>query len=150
MVQGADPDYLYWEVYPFWGSSKARYRGRKADVSAFEVFDSLIGSIIGSQNFPNLRSVVIFGHSAGGQFVNRYAACSRFERHGVAVKYVVMAPSSYLYFNKERVVRGTVDRFAVPDVASERYNRWGAGTEHLYSRITSYNVCYTKLLRCFQ
>jgi len=34
--------------------------------------DSILTLLSDRKNFPNLRSVVIAGHSAGGQYVSRY------------------------------------------------------------------------------
>ena len=71
---------------------------------------------------PNLESVVVGGHSAGGQFVNRYAAGSTIaqtlqSQFGVQVSFVSANPSSYLYFNPERPVLPAVDQFMVPPAA---------------------------------
>jgi hypothetical protein len=70
-------------------------------------------------------AVVIFGNSAGGQFVNRYAAIGRgpdlLAARGRRVRFVVANPSTYLYFGRERPV-------AVPDGA--RVNDWRYGFDH--------------------
>lgn len=42
-------------------------------VSSFEIIDALIADLLGSGVFPNLQHIVISGHSAGGQFTQRYA-----------------------------------------------------------------------------
>ena len=125
-------DFLYWEVPPFLGSSKAYYDNEKVRVSAFEVLDSLIEDIVRSGNFVNLKDIVIFGHSAGGQMVNRYAAYSQFPKYGIDVRYIVMAPSSYLYFDKKRFSTSR-NQFVTPNIPSKKYNRWGYGMEKLYS-----------------
>lgn len=90
---------------------------RPDSISDFAIMDSILYRIA-SRN-PNLRTMVVAGHSAGGQFVNRYAAGNTMEQvlqseFGVAVSYVVANPSSYLYFDAERVVPGTTDLFAIP------------------------------------
>lgn len=131
-------DFLYWKTTPFWGSSLGFYQGRDIRISAYEVVDQMLGAIVRSGNFPHLREIVVMGHSAGGQMANRYAACNVFEEraaapHNITVKYVVMAPSSYIYFSKERPVQGTLTKFAVPENAEPRYNTWGYGLDKLYS-----------------
>ena len=67
-------------------------------------------------------AVVVFGNSAGGQFVNRYAAVGRgpdvLAARGLRVRFVVANPSTYLYFSRERPV-------AVPDAA--HVNDWRYG-----------------------
>ena len=66
--------------------------------------------------------MVVFGNSAGGQFVNRYAAVGRgpdvLAARGLRVRFVVANPSTYLYFSRERPV-------AVPDAA--HVNDWRYG-----------------------
>ena len=50
--------------------------------------------------------VVIFGNSAGGQFVNRYAAVGRgpgaLAARGIQTRFIVANPSTYLYFGDDR------------------------------------------------
>lgn len=92
---------------------------RPDSISTFAVIDSILYRIA-SQN-PNLRLITVAGHSAGGQFVNRYAAANRIElalysEFGVTVHYVAANPSSYLYFDGQRVVPGTMDEFDYPVV----------------------------------
>lgn len=108
-------------------------------VSSFEVVDQLIGLISDSERFPNLSSVVLIGHSAGGQFVNRYAAGSlsaASTRPEVALTYVVANPSSYLYFDDRRVLGrdGNVDRPSSRDRSDCRsYDRYKYGLNDLNS-----------------
>ncbi|WP_428737799.1 hypothetical protein [Sulfurimonas sp.] len=127
-----EADFLFWKVPPFRGTSKALYKGKKVSLSAYEILDEMINEIVSSNNFPNFRSVVIFGHSAGGQMVNRFAAYSRFDKNTLDVRYIVMAPSSYVYFNKERVQKGTLNHFEVPQMDEKYYNYWGNGLKKLY------------------
>ena len=126
-------DFLYWEVPPFRASSKALYKNRKVQVSAYEILDDIVKKISFSGNFPNLKEIVVFGHSAGGQMVNRYAAYSNIVTSNIKIRYVVMAPSSYVYFNKQRYVKNSHYNFFIPKIPTKKYNRWGYGTERLYS-----------------
>ena len=54
--------------------------------------------------FPALKTVVVAGHSGGGQIVQRYAVAGRGETllvpAGIHVRYVVANPSSFLYFGR--------------------------------------------------
>ena len=88
-------------------------------VSSFAAVDQMIRGVIASGDFPNLQDVAIAGHSAGGQFVERYAAANRIDGTvGLPMRYVVANPSSYLYLTPERPVSGTTDQFATPDASS--------------------------------
>ncbi|RUM74085.1 MAG: hypothetical protein DSZ10_02260 [Sulfurovum sp.] len=131
-------DIVTWDVSPFWGSSRASYHKEKVELSAYEVLDDLLRRIIGSKNFPNLSDIVILGHSAGGQMVTRYAACNTIEdtealKHHISMRYLVMAPSSYLYMDGRRAKRSDHTVFEFPFGAHKQYNNWGYGLKHLYA-----------------
>lgn len=88
---------------------------RTGGPSSYEVLDELIGRV-GS------RRVTVFGFSAGGQFVNRYAAVGR---AGV-YRYIVANPSSYLYFTPDREAMTPHVLATCPD-----YNTWRYGVDRL-------------------
>ncbi|WP_233833799.1 alpha/beta hydrolase [Paraburkholderia sp. ZP32-5] len=85
---------------------KGRLSGDIASVSSFQIVDAIFAKLANRAIFPKLDTVVLAGHSAGGQFVQRYAAISQGDA-GLAnarihVKYVVANPASYLYFTSDR------------------------------------------------
>lgn len=43
-------------------------------VSAFTAIDAIIGWLQNTDKFPNLNTIVVSGHSLGGQFTHRYAS----------------------------------------------------------------------------
>jgi pimeloyl-ACP methyl ester carboxylesterase len=75
-------------------------------VSSFAVMDALLQTLNDRQQWPALDWVVLAGHSAGGQFVQRYAAAGRaptvLSQHGIHTRFIVANPSSYLYFDERR------------------------------------------------
>lgn len=75
-------------------------------VSSFAVLDALLQTLSNRQHWPALDLVVLAGHSAGGQFVQRYAVAGRaptmLSHHGIHTRFVVANPSSYLYFDARR------------------------------------------------
>lgn len=72
-------------------------------VTSFDVADEILKKLARRDIFPNLRSIVIAGHSAGGQYVNRYEMANQIhEKLGVPVSYVVANPSSYAYLDSLR------------------------------------------------
>jgi pimeloyl-ACP methyl ester carboxylesterase len=90
-------------------------------VSSYAVTDRLIAMLEKAGRFPNLQQVLIAGHSAGGQFVNRYAAgsgSSATEPAAVTRRYVVANPSSYLYWNATRRIAGSWRVLSAGEVAS--------------------------------
>lgn len=69
-------------------------------VTSFDVIDDILRRLARKDTFPNLRAIVVAGHSAGGQFVSRYQMANQVhESLGVPVAYVVANPSSYAYLD---------------------------------------------------
>lgn len=103
---------LYWDVEGWKGGYSAL---GPAAVSSFTAMDSLLDQFAAAE-------VVIFGNSAGGQFVNRYAAVGHgpdvLARRGVRVRFIIANPSTYLYFGQDRP-------YPVPDGTG--VNRWRYG-----------------------
>jgi pimeloyl-ACP methyl ester carboxylesterase len=97
-----------------------------APISTYAVFDAIVARLADRSLFPLLRQVVIIGHSAGGQIVQRYAVVGKgpdlVAEHGLGVHIVVANPSSYLYFDRWRPVRER----NCPDVDHWRYGFVGA------------------------
>jgi len=65
------------------------------DFTTFDVMDALLQRLARRESFPNLKTVVLAGHSAGGQYVARYAMSNRVhEKLPFPLAYVVSNPSS--------------------------------------------------------
>jgi hypothetical protein len=79
---------------------------RPAPLSSYDTIDAIMARLADAEIFPNLRHVVIAGHAAGAQLVQRYAVAGRgpamLTQANVAVRYVVANPSSYLWFGEDR------------------------------------------------
>jgi hypothetical protein len=74
-----------------------------AAVTSFDVADEVLRKLARRDIFPNLRAIVVIGHSAGGQFVSRYQMATQVhDRLGIPVSYVVSNPSSYAYLDALR------------------------------------------------
>jgi hypothetical protein len=103
-------------------------------LNSFAVVDRLYGELAAATRFPALRRVVLVGHSAGGQLVNRYVAVGRLgEGAGtpngrLEQRFVIANPSSYLYLDARRPVSGS-DRFDPPLQGPPGYNAWRHGLE---------------------
>jgi len=101
--QDAGPDVAAWKASDWSQGDRADAALPAARVSSFDVLDLLIADISAPDRYPNLRDIIVAGHSAGGQFVHRYAAGTRIEQDAalaerkLRVRYVVANPSSYLY-----------------------------------------------------
>ncbi|HEX4470161.1 MAG TPA: alpha/beta fold hydrolase [Gemmatimonadaceae bacterium] len=72
-------------------------------VTSFDFLDEILRKVSRKDLFPNLKAIVVVGHSAGGQVVNRYEMANQIhDKLGVAVTYVVANPSSYAYPDSAR------------------------------------------------
>lgn len=72
-------------------------------VTSFDFLDEILRKVARREVFPNLKLIVVAGHSAGGQVVNRYEMTNQVhDRLGVPVRYVSSNPSSYAYPGPER------------------------------------------------
>ena len=60
---------LYWEIPVFRGTSRGFFKDARVTVSGFELIDRMLKDVVMSGNFPNLKTIIILGHSAGGQMV---------------------------------------------------------------------------------
>jgi pimeloyl-ACP methyl ester carboxylesterase len=73
------------------------------ELTSFDFADELLRTLARKSVFPNLRTIVIAGHSAGGQFVTRYEMANKIhDALGVQLDYVVSNPSSYAYLDAAR------------------------------------------------
>jgi len=108
--------------------------GSSGGVSSYEVVDTMVARLR-SGTFPNLRWVVITGHSAGGQFVQRYAAFTDIdelpEPNTALVKFVPSNPSSYLYLNEYRYNDGLSDWVIPHGKKTKGYDDFKYGLEDL-------------------
>ncbi|MGN6317207.1 alpha/beta hydrolase [Trinickia sp.] len=97
------PDTLHWEWTGWMGGDAAL---GPAPISSFAALDAIVERLARRDSFPSLETVVIAGHSGGGQVAQRYAVLTRAEgrltSQGVALRYVIANPSSYVYFDALR------------------------------------------------
>jgi pimeloyl-ACP methyl ester carboxylesterase len=78
-------------------------------VYSYDFLDQLLLMLDNKAVFPNLKGIVLSGHSAGGQIANRYGAANKVhEKISVPVRYVVSNPSSYVYPDNLRPPRDFV------------------------------------------
>ena len=109
---------------------------------SFDLLDAIVLKLADANTFPNLKRIVVGGHSAGGQMLNRYSAANKIhDRVRVPVEYVVSNPPSYVYLDDQRMPReyscdekGHCDERFGP-FADRRncttYNEWGHGLDKL-------------------
>ena len=119
----------------YWWDSDWREGGASGGISSYEVVDKMV-ELLRNGNFPNLKWIVVGGHSAGGQFSQRYAAFTDIDMkpapNSQYVKFIPANPSSYVYLNAYRPDgRGN---WIIPQECSsgDKYNEWKYGLDGLY------------------
>ncbi len=76
-------------------------------VTSFDLLDAILRKVARRDLFPNLKGIVVTGHSAGGQVTNRYGMSSKVaDSLGVPVRFAVANPSSYAWPTDERPTGG--------------------------------------------
>jgi pimeloyl-ACP methyl ester carboxylesterase len=105
---------------------------KEAKLTSYDFMNQILRKVASTAVFPNLRTIVVAGHSAGGQFVNRYEMANLIDDTlGVPITYVVANPSSYAYLDATRPIIGAngVTRFSPFDDARNctTYDRWPYG-----------------------
>ncbi|MBZ5604212.1 MAG: alpha/beta fold hydrolase [Acidobacteriia bacterium] len=102
------------------------------NLTSYDFADEILRKLARKDVFPNLKAIVVAGHSAGGQFVTRYEMANRVhDSLGVPVTYVVANPSSYAYLDALRPnVESTEFRPFNDGRNCTTYDRWPYGLEN--------------------
>ena len=124
------PSVLRWSPEGWMGGDDATNQ----PVSSFDAIDAILAQLSDRTRFPNLKNVVLAGHSGGGQVMQRYAVVGRGGEKlihvGVHVRYIIANPSSYVYFSPERPVleaKGSF-MFEIPKKSCfGKYDKWKYG-----------------------
>jgi hypothetical protein len=126
---------------------------KNAPISSYATIDAIVDHVSrATVQFPNMKHIVVAGHSAGGQFVQRWALLSnspawggedsdasdnnhnnmlrRTSSRSVSIRVVAANPRSYCYLDARRMVNGTLK---IPDQADidqcDMYNQWQWGLD---------------------
>jgi len=121
---------VYWRASNHWKRGNKSTRNHKTRVSSFEVVDEILQGLVHSNRYPNLKKIVIAGHSAGGQFLQRYVAGHPEvnSSKAIPIRYVIANPGRYFYFNEMRPGPDFNGTFTKPrDVGDCDYNRYEYG-----------------------
>ena len=101
-----------------------------SNISSFHAIDVLIETLI--DHLPSVEKVIIAGHSAGGQFTQRWALASGsklWKTRGL-IRVVAANPRSFCYLDQRRFLNGI---FRIPNESEiaqcPGYNHWEWGLE---------------------
>lgn len=129
------PDFARWTLdgWKEGGNSRpATLADDGALASSFQAIDALLLFVADRQSFPDLKRVSIVGYGQSARFVQLYAATARGleapQGAGIAVRFVVAAADSFLYFDEERPSRSNDAGFAeFPRAQCNGFNYWPYG-----------------------
>jgi len=97
-------------------------------LSSYAALDEIVARIGDRRQFPDVKQIVIAGHSGGAQVVQRYALLGHdqpeLKEAGIQVRYVIANPSTYAYFDERRPV-------AFSHAGCPGFNRWKYGLADL-------------------
>jgi len=109
-------------------------------VSSYSAIDKIIEILSMKPLFPELKEIIVTGHSAGGQVTHRFAAGSQVEEaiDDVTFRYIVANPSTFLYLGPERLINGD---FSSPTRSEcPEYDYWHYGLKDLNTYMRSTGV----------
>ncbi len=91
-----------WTNYYDWTGAAWRwgYNAKNHNQTSFGVVDHIVSKLM--QNRPNLKTIVVAGQSAGGQFVNRYAVGTTVATPGVNMRFWSANPRMYMWNTADR------------------------------------------------
>lgn len=120
----AGPNDLYWDTRWREGSNSGN---TTASISSFSVIDRLIERIVSSENFPDLSTIFITGHSSGAAFVQHYALANRSENIYSSVHFeYIIANNQYFYYPNGKRYNESTQQFEIPSNCSG-YTYWPYG-----------------------
>ncbi len=103
-------------------------------VSSFTVMDLILMYLGDKKAFPDLKEIIIAGHGAGANFIERYAAIGAannvLEKEGIKIRYLSANPTAFLYFTTARPRDDSVG-FAPPYQMHCDFNVYKYGLEKL-------------------
>ncbi len=102
------------------------------ELTSYDLMDEILRKLAKKEVFPNLKAIVLSGHSAGGQYVTRYEMANQVhDKLGIPITYVVSNPSSYAYLDPERPTGGNNELHAFNDARNcTTYNNWPYGLKN--------------------
>ncbi|PWN43811.1 hypothetical protein IE81DRAFT_59625 [Ceraceosorus guamensis] len=104
-----------------------------AQISSFDVVDSLVERLSDKGLYPNLKRIIIVGHSAGGLFVDLYARFGKSTSDGnIKFRYITANPPLNYFEDRTRPVDGQDYLAGCPE-----YNDFPAGSSGMIPRYVS-------------
>ncbi|KAE8268748.1 hypothetical protein A4X09_0g3596 [Tilletia walkeri] len=134
--KGSTGPLLVWKGNGWGDGERNQYPHTQKTVSSFEALDAMLLYYSDRHRFPNVESIVVSGHSLGGQLVHRYSILSDLPLSShVKVSFLIANPSTLLYTDGDRP-RHKPD--ASPPKLVEGYNHYKYGLEGIHEKLGEY------------
>ena len=99
---GSTSNCLVWSGSEWSAGANNQYPWNSVHMSSFTVLDQIIHYFDNTTLFPQMKQIVVAGHSLGAQMVQRYAAISQPGSTRSPVTYWIANPDSYAWMNLNR------------------------------------------------
>ncbi len=100
--RGSTSNCLVWKASQWSAGGNNQYPYASTSTSSYAVLDQIIQYFDNAALFPNMKQIVIAGHSLGAQTVQRYAAIGQPGTTRSPVTYWVANPNSYAWLSTSR------------------------------------------------
>ncbi len=131
----AEANELQWSSGGGWkvGSKSVEKSGLNR-ISSFSALDQMILQLMDRSLFPDMTDIIITGHSAGGQFTQRYAASTQVDLSNseYLFRFIPANAGSYMYLDEFRVDAYDNSLFTIPETTCA-YNVYKYGLLNRYS-----------------
>lgn len=119
-LEQSDSQFLYWSSPGWKKGNESQKDDRPFTISSFAVVDQIIQHIM--LEFPDLEDITLLGNSAGGQFIQRFAAGGNSYAADIRFWYIFSNLSSHMYFSNQRPEMKDPNQFSIPSKPSHLFD----------------------------
>ena len=125
------------------GTLNANKLNEDTHIHSYDILNILLDRVGDTNYFPNVKSITLFGFSAGAQMLQRYVMMPKFYLLNTYahIKYIISDPSTFLYFDNKRPY--SMNQFDVPN-ASWLRQEWNIDAHTNQPWITSWDETCSK------
>lgn len=98
----AEEDVLLWGMTTWIGGKENILPNSIPNFGSFDVLDALVAYYLDTGTFPNLNTIVVGGHSAGGQMAQRYATLRKSTENDNRLHFWIANPGSLCWLTDDR------------------------------------------------
>ncbi len=116
----------------YWNTSNWREGQNSSNsmgISSFSVIDTIISRLADKQHFPNLKTIIITGHSSGAAFTDVYAASNTSDAKypDIDFEYIIANSQFFYYPNDYRYDEGSGTFYKATKADCSTFNDWPFG-----------------------